>query len=525
VTSPSPGTPGPETLWGLLAWHAAEHPRRPFVVTDGDGRRDLTYGDVLREAEAMAAVWSSVGVGAGDRVHVQLGNVPEFVVGLFAAARLGAALVPTALSATVDDVVYVTSHAGCTLSLVARERADVVNAAAEMVPDLAHVIPVGDGGGVDVIALHPPAAPAGAPRPPAAVRSGDVAAVLYTSGTTGWPKGVMITHANMLFAGQAVAELVRLRSDDRWLVTLPLSHANALLYSTMSAFVTGASVALVERFDPADWSAAAHRTGATVASLFAVHARRLLALPPRRSDRAAHLRLTLFAQHLPAAERTELDRRFDTHWVQVYGLTETLAPSLSDPVSGPVRADSVGRPTSWVQARVVGVDGREVPDGTVGELQVRGVPGHTLMAGYLGRPADTAAATVDGWFATGDRMCRLDDGSFAFYGRREEILKPGVDNVSTAEIERVLVEHVSVADAAVVGLQHDDGQESIVAFLVLRPGDDATTEEVRAWAGERLTEHKVPHSFVVVEELPRNSVGKVLKGELRTRAGALVVAH
>lgn len=265
MSARGPGTRehgGPDALWSHLEWRAGEHPDRVFVVAESpDGeRREMDYGAVHREAEMMATIWSSLGVGSGSRVHVQLGNVPDFVVSLFAAARLGAVLVPTDPSATVDDVVYVTSHSGCVLSVVARQRADVVVSAAEMVHELAHVIAI-DGtarGALDLTVLRSQA-PAGAPAP-AQVRSDDLAAVLYTSGTTGWPKGVMLTHANLLFAGRAVAELVRLRPDDRWLVTLPLSHANALHYSMMSAFVTGASVALVGRFDAADWSAAAHRT-------------------------------------------------------------------------------------------------------------------------------------------------------------------------------------------------------------------------------------------------------------------------
>lgn len=502
----------PDALWAHLSWWARTAPERVFAVSPAGP--EATFTGLRRDARAMAAVWSSLGVTPGSRVHVQLGNIPEFLTCLFAASRLGAVMVPSHPSATADDVIYVMSHARCCLSVVTAGQASAVAAAAEMVPELTDVLSV-DGpadGATDLRRLLDPERSV----PTVPVDGRDLAAVLYTSGTTGWPKGVMITHANMLFAGRAVAELTRLRPEDRWLVTLPLSHANALLYSTMSAFVSGASVALMPRFDAAQWAASARRHQATLGSLFAVHARQLLALPDDGADAA--LRLTIFAQHLSEDERAALTARHRSRWMQVYGLTETLAPSLSDALFGPTDASSVGRPTSWVRTRLVDGAGREVPPGVPGQLQVGGIPGENLMAGYLDRPEDTATAMSGGWFSTGDEMRQLPDGSFAFLGRGEDILKPGVDNVSTAEIERVLLEHSSVAEAAVVGVQGRAGAEFIVAFVVLRGDDDATTQELMDWAFERLAEHKIPHVVVEIGELPRSAVGKVLKRQLHDRA-------
>lgn len=512
--------PYPPTLSGQLSWRVEATPKRTFVVSTGpDGLpRELTYADLDCRARAFAALLTALGVAKGDTVHVQLGNCPDFLVCLFGAAHLGAVLVPTHPSATVDDVIYVTSHAGCRVSVVNTEQVPVIASVAEMVPELTQILSVGGPaeGATDLAAAGDLDADIG----PAPLEGSDLAAVLYTSGTSGWPKGVMVTHANLLFAGQSVAELFRVRPADRWLVTLPLSHANALNYQTMSAFVTGASVALIDRFDPATWAQSGRRHSATLASLFAVHARQLLAAPRSAEEAALNLRLTVFAQHLQAQERAELERRFRTRLIQVFGLTETLAPTLCEQVYGPPEPDTVGRPTSWVQTKLVDEIGRTVPAGVPGQLQVQGVPGLTLMAGYLSRPEDTERVLHDGWFSTGDQMRLLPDGSYAFLGRGEEILKPGVDNVSTAEIERVLLEHVSVTDAAVIGIQQEDQEEEIVAFVVLRPGDDATTGEVFAWARERLSAHKVPHRLLGIEELPRSAVGKVLRRDLRQRAGA-----
>lgn len=510
--------PHPHTLPGHLSWRVATSPDRTFVVSSGpDGTiQELTFGELDVRARAFGALLAGRGVRKGDKVHVQLGNSPDFLVCLFGAAHAGAVLVPTHPSATVDDVSYVTSHAGCRVSVVSAAQVPIIASVADMVPELTHVFSIGgpaDGAVdlADVLDLD-------ARIEPVPVDETDIAAVLYTSGTSGWPKGVMVTHANLLFAGHSVAELVRLRPEDRWLVTLPLSHANALNYSTMSAFVTGASVALVERFDPATWARSGLQYSATLASLFAVHARQLLSAPVSADEERLDLRLALYAQHLQAKEREELERRFGTRLTQVYGLTETLAPTLCEPIYSRPQPDTVGRPTSWVQTKLVDDQGSAVAAGQAGQLLVRGVPGHTLMKGYLSRPEDTARVLRDGWFSTGDQMRLLSDGSYAFLGRGEEILKPGVDNVSTAEIERVLIEHISVTDAAVVGVQQQDQAEEIVAFVVLRSGDDATTGEVFSWARERLSAHKVPHRLLGIDELPRNAVGKVLRRDLRLRA-------
>ncbi|MGX5654732.1 class I adenylate-forming enzyme family protein [Geodermatophilus nigrescens] len=503
------------SLGDRLTWQAGVDPRRPFLVRVGPGGQQtvLSYRDVLLESRAMARLLTQAGVGPGDRVHAQLGNVPELLVCLFAAAHLGAVLVPTHPSSTVDDVAYVLSHAGCRVSVTAIDRVAVVAAAAEMVPEVGLVVTVGGAADGAVCWEAARAGFAEGDLPDVRTGPGDLLAVLYTSGSSGWPKGVMLTHGNLLFAGEAVAQLTRLRADDRWLVTLPLSHANALLYSVMSAFVTGASAALVPTFDPARWAEQTRDVSATVASLFAVHARAVLGATPGGVDRTG-LRLTLFAQHLTERERSAFEERFTTRLVQVYGLTETLAPTLSDPVHGPAVPGTVGRPTPWVRTRLVDDDGAEVAPGEAGELLVHGVPGHSLMAGYLGREEDTRRILRDGWFATGDHLRALPDGSLEFLGRAEDVLKPGVDNVSAAEVERVLLEHVSVRDAAVVGVSTPEREEHIVGYVVLRPEDDATEAEVLAWARDRLAAHKVPERVVAVPALPRNAVGKVLKRQL-----------
>jgi acyl-CoA synthetase (AMP-forming)/AMP-acid ligase II len=507
------------TITRQLRELAARRPDDTFVV-DVSRRRGatpaaVTYAEMVDRADRLASVLAGLGVGAGDAVHLQLESSPDYLVCLFATAGLGAVLVPTSPAATPDDVAYITSHASCRVSVVGVDGYEAVAAAREMNPELARVLTVG-GRVDDSIELGEAVRAAdGAPAVNLA-DEGALAAVLYTSGTTGWPKGVMITHRNLVFAGDAVASHVRLTPADRWLVSLPLSHMNALGYSTMSALSAGASIALLDRFEPVEWGEAAQRSGATVGSLFAVHVRRLLDAWPHAI--VTSLRTLLFAQHLTGDERDRVRQMIGAEPLQVYGMTETIAPTIADPPYGTPRPDTIGRLTVWADGRVVDRAGRTVPDGMAGELQVAGQPGRSLMAGYWQRPDETALVLRDGWLRTGDLVVRQDDGYFRFLGRSAEVIKPGVDNVSAPEIERVLLEHVSVRDAAVVGVHDEGGDELIVAFVVLNADDDAHPEEIIDWASNRLADYKVPHRVRFVESLPRNAVGKVEKRKLAKRA-------
>lgn len=483
-----------------------------FVVS-ACGNRTISYAEFDDLVGRTAAVLASLGAGRGNAVHLQLPNTLEHLVCLLAINRTGATAVPVSPAATVDDVAYITSHAGCRISVVDDGSYELVDAAREMAPDIRHVVSVGvTDGDVDLAAERDAVSPFRTSPDPAET---ELAAILYTSGTTGWPKGVMLTHRNLMFAGDAVASHLRIRPDDRWLITLPLSHMNGLGYSAMSALSAGASIALVEQFDPESWATTVRASGATLGSLFAVHARRILASDEHKNDADNQLRILLFAQHLSSSERATFERRFAVTPLQVYGLTETIAPTIADPTYGEHRADTIGQPTVWTSVKLIDRAGKPVPDGAAGELVVGGEPGRSLMSGYHQRPDETRLVMRDGWLRTGDQMVKEPDGSFRFLGRAVDLIKPGADNVSAPEVERVLLEHVSVADAAVVGVQKESGDEIVVAFVVLHPDEDATPDEILGWAAERLARFKVPERLLLVDSLPRNAVGKVLKRELR----------
>jgi carnitine-CoA ligase len=503
---------GRDTLASILQQHSAARPGGVFVIFEdaGASQRQVTFAELAARAARMARLLGSFGVSRGDRFHVHLPNCVEFLECLFGAALLGAVMVPTSPDSTPDDLAFVLSHSQATVSITQPELLPGLIEARDMAPELNHILLARAARSVvgtrlleQELAEH-----AAAPSSPRA-EPADTVAILYTSGTSGWPKGVEVTHSSLLFAGHVVAQALRLRPDDRWLVTLPLFHGNALYYSTMSALVTGASLALAERFQPARFAAQAGRHGATLISLFATQLRMVLSQPASTAEGAGRLRAAVFAQNLAERQRAEFERRFGCPLVQMYGMTETVVPPLINPLYGERRNASVGRPAVSVPLRIVGSDGRDTRPGQTGQLLVGGTPGVTFMRGYYNNPQATQEVLRDGWLHTGDYVHADADGYCYFDGRGSDLLKPQVDNVSTAEIERVVMENWAVQECVAVGVPDPIQAEAIKVYVVRQPGEPLTREEVFDWCARRLAEHKRPSVVEFVDTLPRTPVGKV----------------
>jgi crotonobetaine/carnitine-CoA ligase len=494
---------GPRTIPDVLEFHAREHGHDNFLVFESASGDVMSrsYAETLESARRAAGVFAEKGVSAGDRIHVHLANCPEFYDCWFGSALIGAVLVPTNPLLTENELGYVVEHAGCRLSVTSPQIAPTVAA----VQDAGRVVLA------DEMAVGPQMETATRIDPM------DVAAVLYTSGTTSRPKGVLVTHANYLYAGQTVAQHLRLRRGDRWLIVLPLFHANAQYYSTMSALVTGASVALMEAFSASKWGRQAARNRATVASLFAAPIRMILAQPESREDVDNSLRAVIFSQNVTETELKEFERRFAVPLLQLYGMTETIAPPTLNPLYGERRNMSVGLPTLASRVRVVDEEGRDVPAGSVGELLVYGTPGLTIMAGYLDDPDTTAATIVDGWLYTGDNVVWDYDGYLHFIDRSKDMIKRAGENIAAGEVESVLNDHPDVFDSAVIGVPDPIRDEAIKAFIVRRKGATTAEGALIDWCAQRLARFKVPSQIEFVDELPRTSVGKIQKEVLRAR--------
>lgn len=508
-----------------------------FEASDGVVS-EWSYAEFDRAVRQVAARLRRAGVDAERGVHLALTNSPAFVATWLAANQLGSWIVPSDPFATAPELREHLERTGPAVSVVSSRRSGVAESAVsdarwgagQAPPELLAVDEddttlgelVADGGTtIEPMALDLLPTPT----------STDRAAVMFTSGTTGRPKGVVITQANYGFAGRVMADAADLGADDRQLVVLPLFHANAQYYSFASAIAAGASVALMHTFSASGFLRQANDHGATHASLFAGPMRMILARGAPDADRPVRLRHCWFAQNLA-------DDQYDTlvEWLgcrprQLYGMTETIPAVLTDDAEGP-RHDSMGHVTPGCLLELHDEHGEPVEPGSVGEIVVGGVRGITLFDGYLDDPDTTERSFRDGWFLTGDRARVADDGRYEFDGRRADVLKVAGENVSVVEVEAVVGAHAEVFDVVVVGAPDPIRDEVPVAFVVpadrrMLDGGEAADDlaaALHSWCGERLSKSKRPRDIRFVDDLPRTSVGKIRKFLLADAAQALSAA-
>jgi crotonobetaine/carnitine-CoA ligase len=333
----------------------------------------------------------------------------------------------------------------------------------------------------------------------------------YTSGTTSKPKGVLLTHANYIYGGEVMGKAMRVSPADRHLVVLPLFHAGAQLHAVLPMLLSGGSIALVERFSASRFVDQAIRHEATLAALFAAPIRMLLAQPRTERDAKTRLRTISYAQNVTPPQWEEWHERFGARLMQIWGMTETMSLPLMHPLDLPPKPLAMGMPVLGYEAKVVDESGAEVTAGTVGELVVSGVPGISLMKGYFKNAKATAETLRDGWLYTGDQAVMDEEGWFYFVDRKKDMIKRAGENVSASEVEETLKRHPAVFDAAVVGIPDPLRDQAIKAYIILKEGAAAASEELMDWCRSRLSSFKVPESIEFRESFPRTSVGKIQK--------------
>ncbi len=469
------------------AWAAwfAQAPEAPAVADAADGAW-LSYGELDARSRVVAGRLAAAGLRAGDRVLMSASASVELVVAYVAAQRLGLVVVPVNSAYTQREVDHIVGDARPSGALVDDpEKAGWLSA-------------------LDVVCTPAVDLPEG-PEPPldGATRE-DLALIAYTSGTTGAPKGAMLSSGNLLASVEAVRIAWRWTAQDRLVLALPLFHMHGLGVGLHGTLASGASAVLLPKFElDAVLDAAAAHDATLFFGVPTMYAR--LAASPRAGE-LARLRLCVSGSApLPAALHEVLAERAGQRVIERYGMTET-AMNVSNPYDGERRPGSVGLPLPGVELRLDGGG-----DGAAGgEILLRGP---NVFSGYWERPEATAEAfTADGWFRTGD-LGRLDaDGYLRIDGRSKELIITGGFNVYPREVEDVLREHPHVADAAVAGLPSEEWGETVGAWVV---ADGAlAVDELLAFAGERLARFKQPRVVQLVEALPRNALGKVLKHEL-----------
>ena len=504
-------------LADVLARSADRRPEHPALLFHG---RALAYGDLDARADLTAAALAGLGVSRGDRVALLAGNVPEFPSCLYGGLRAGAAVCPLNVMLTPEEIGYILADAGTRVVITELATLTSVLAVRDRLADLEAVLVIGG-----------PPAPKGTlsleeslrssgDAPDVEVEPDDVAVLSYTSGTTAAPRGAMLTHGSLLANLEQVSGVPALtpRPDDVVLVALPLFHSYAMTAALGASLKAGATCLLVERFHPVETLDLIRRHGVTV----------LVGAPPmyaawlESAEGGAEADLSTVrlavsgAAALPGSVLTAFRERFGVTIWEGYGLTEASPVISSSAVGGRAKAGSIGLPLPGIELRLVDEDGEDAEEGDPGEIVIRGP---NVFAGYWRRPEETARVLKDGWLSTGDIAVPDDEGYLTLVDRKRDLINVSGFNVYPKEVEEALEHHPKVLECAVVGIPDERTGEAVQAWIVSRPGEALSTEEVLDFLHGYLARFKWPKDVRMVDELPHHVTGKVLRRALRGTPG------
>jgi fatty-acyl-CoA synthase len=505
--------PSVDVNWfNVLAHHALRAPNRDITLFEGTA---TTYGEMAGRAAALAGGLADRGICQGDVVALLSYNCPEFLEAIFAANYLGAVAMPINWRLAAPEVRYILEHSGAGALVCDESLLQLATEATEgLEPTLARIVisPVAENGWIRLGDLRDSST--GAPQVAAA--ADDVHRLMYTSGTTGRPKGVMLTHANLAWKNHAHTIEFGFTTTDLGLACGPLYHVGALDLTTTSLIAAGATTIIHRSFDAAAVVDEIERSHVTTVWLAPAMVNAIMALPDIEQRDLSSVRVVINGgEKMPIPLIERIQRVFPSAWfADAYGLTETVSgDTFLDRDSIVTKLGSVGRPCLYLDLDIWDESGNSAPAGEQGEIVMRGPK---VFKGYWRDPEATSAAFAGGWFHTGDIGVRDGDGYLYIVDRLKDMIVSGGENIASSEIERVLYEHDAVLEVAVVGRPDDRWGEVPEAFVALRPGADTTEDALIAHCRSQLARFKVPKAVTFVDALPRNPSGKVLKRELRS---------
>jgi acyl-CoA synthetase (AMP-forming)/AMP-acid ligase II len=495
----------------VLEHHAARTPTKPIAV---HGDRVVTYAEMRDWSADVAGGLAARGVRAGDVVALLSYNNLEFLTTIFAANHVGAIAMPINWRLAAPELRFILEHSGARALVCGAELVQLADAATdELDPRPARVLVGGDAAGWDRFTdLHAD----GPPPARVAAAADDLHRLMYTSGTTGRPKGVMLTHANLAWKNFAHVTEFGFTADDIGLACGPLYHVGALDLVTTTMIAVGATTMVHTTFDPELVVDEIERSRVTTIWAAPAMVRAVLDVPGIESRDLSSVRVIIAGgEKMPIPTIERIRTTFPSAWfADAYGLTETVSgDTFLDRDHTVSKLGSVGRPCQYLDLEIWDEAGRPVPAGERGEVVLRGPK---VFAGYWRDPDATAAAFRGGWFHTGDIGVLDDDGFLSIVDRLKDMIVSGGENIASSEVERVLYEHEVVVEAAVVGRPDERWGEVPVVFVVVDDAD-ASADDLVAHCRAQLARFKVPKDVVFVDALPRNPSGKVLKRELRDR--------
>ncbi|SDJ43792.1 fatty acid--CoA ligase family protein [Salimicrobium halophilum] len=496
---------------------AREMPEKDAYIFQGERTNYQTFdASVTKFASAL----KNLGYEKGDHVALISGNSPVFMIGLYGALRAGLTVIPINPTYTSKEMGYILKN-GDVKGVIALDmivsQLDIIDD--DLMVEHYFVADTGTGVNLDSYSIAPKMKPftetvasGSLDFTPPSLDEEDLAVVLYTSGTTGKPKGAMLTHKNIYSNATDVAEYLEISETDRVIATLPMFHVFCLTVALNAPIANGGTVVIIPQFSPEAVFTAARDYKATVFAGVPTMYNYLLQTGDGQEDSFGHMRINVSGgSSLPVSLLEAFEQKFNVRVSEGYGLSEASPVTAFNPLDRPRKAGSIGTNIINVENRVVDELGEEVPTGEVGELVVKGP---NVMKGYYKMPEETSVTIKDGWLYTGDMARKDEEGYFYIVDRKKDMILVGGYNVYPREVEEVLYKHPNLTEAAVVGEPHPEAGEAVIAFVV---SDDPALDEATVidYCKEELAKYKLPKRIEFLEELPKNTTGKILRKSLR----------
>ena len=497
----------PNSIWAMVSEAAARNPDGEALVC---GERRMTWREVAQQSACVAAGLRKIGLQSGDRVALLLGNRIEFVLAMFGATHLGLVTVLLSTRQQKPEIAYVLSDCGAKLLIHEAKLSDRLPDARD-VPELMHLVSVDDGGASQFLGLLD-----NEPSPqPASVGEEETAMILYTSGTTGRPKGAMLAHCNVVHSSMIFVSCLQLTAADRSIAAVPLGHVTGVVANIMTMVRCAGALIIMAEFKAAEYLKVAVRERVTYTVMVPAMYNLCLLQPDFDSCDLSSWRIGGFGgAPMPVATIEKLKAKIPgLKLMNCYGSTETTSPSTIMPGELTAsRIDSVGLPCPGAHIIVMAADGHELPRGEIGEIWIHS---GSVIKGYWNNPAATAESFTGGFWHSGD-LGSIDTENFVrVFDRQKDMINRGGLKIYSAEVESVLAGHPDVVESAIIAKPCPVLGERVHAVIVTRHGD-VSGNALRAWCAERLSDYKVPETMALtVEPLPRNANGKVMKRQLR----------
>lgn len=500
-------THGDLTIYSYLQKQAKKYKDKLFLRYKDE---QISYQDMLKRVNQTAHWLKENQIKKGDTVALMCKNSPHFYDIWFACAALGAVFLPVNIASTVRELKYLLEHSDCTAFIY---DASVVNDKhLEMVETFPLTIKqkISKDWLIERSNYNDSSILAN-------VLASDICTIMYTSGTTSRPKGVLITHENYLFAGHSSVLYQGLTENDRYLIFLPLYHVNSQYYTSMAMLVVGGTILLLEKFSSSSFWDDVEKFNPTVSSFVATIIKILLTLPKHPYEQRHQIRQIGYGLFVTKQDIEQFQQRFHIKLFQWYGMTESITTNIVTPLYEEMREDpetgilSLGKPALGQEVKIVDHDLKEVPPFETGQIIIKSP---SLMKGYYKNQTETEKTIRDGWLLTGDQGYRDKEGFIWFVDRKNDLIKRAGVNISSVEIENVLSSYPGVTDCAVISVPDPIREEAIIAFLSTE-SDNLSPQELKAFCKEELSHYKIPQEFIFVQEFPRTSIGKVQKNVLR----------